>query len=196
MARFDAILSAVSRVEGAWDRLPTGSAAGQAASSPLKIEFRKLVQPLREEETQDPWASLVDYAVEVGSGRQSWRVDAGLRTGEAEGTDAFAVTYVWVRVGDRTGWGMAQHTDTVSANFEAILSPLGRIPQTRERLASLSAFSSGSVSSKVAPPPPACVDAVAPAEPKEPAAQGCTGPSSVARAPPSFPSAPGRGRGP
>jgi 2-isopropylmalate synthase len=175
-ANFDAILSAVSRVEGAWDRLPTGSAAGQAASSPLKIEFRKLVQPLREEETQDPWASLVDYAVEVGSGTQSWRVDAGLRTGEAvrriegegngvisafvagledllgtqidvreyaqqtlsEGTDAFAVTYVWVRVGDRTGWGMAQHTDTVSANFEAILSALGRIPQTRERLASLS----------------------------------------------------------
>jgi len=171
-ANFDAILSAVSRVPGAWDRLPTGSEAGRATSSPLKIEFRKLVQPLREQEDAAPPFSLRDYEIDLEPGAQRWRVDAGVdldgtverlegegngaisafvaglekRIGKridiceyaqqtlSEGTDAFAVTYVWIKVDGEAAWGMARHTDTVSANFNAILSALGRVPQLAKRL--------------------------------------------------------------
>jgi 2-isopropylmalate synthase len=176
-ANFDAILSAVTRVPGVWDRLADPSAGqGRYASSPLKIEFRKLVQPLRDQADLGEPVSLVDYRIELEA--QAWRVDASLRVGEgpverlsgagngaisafvaalearlgleieireyaqqtlSEGTDAFAVTYVWIKVGEETAWGMAEHTDTVSANFNAILSALGRVAQVRERLKSRSA---------------------------------------------------------
>jgi 2-isopropylmalate synthase len=173
-ANFDAILSAVSRIPGAWDRLPSRSPGGadRLTNSPLKIEFRKLVQPLREDEDREETVALLDYRIDLEPGARDWRVDASIQVGDgaaerlggagngaiaafvaalearlglsieireyaqqtlSEGTDAFAVTYVWIAAGGETAWGMAEHTDTVSANFNAILSALGRIAQAQER---------------------------------------------------------------
>ena len=173
-ANFDAIISAVSRIPGAWERLPaSASDRGQRlTNSPLKIEFRKLVQPLREEDRGEV-VTLLDYRIDLAAGAQAWRVSASIQVGDgdpeqlsgegngaiaafvaalearlelsieigeyaqqtlSEGTDAFAVTYVWIKVGEETAWGMAEHTDTVSANFNAILSALGSIAQVQERL--------------------------------------------------------------
>jgi 2-isopropylmalate synthase len=173
-ANFDAILSAVSRVPGAWDRLAERSSEGDLrASSPLKIEFRKLVQPLREQEGASEQIALRDYRIDFEPDRGIWQFTGTMGFGRApdqqvegqgngaisafvaaleqrlavaveireyaqqtlsEGTDAFAVTYVWVEVDGETAWGMAEHTDTVSANFNAILSALSRIAQVRERV--------------------------------------------------------------
>jgi 2-isopropylmalate synthase len=174
-ANFDAILAAVGRIPGAWDRLSTLSASDglQKASSPLKIEFRKLVQPLRGQADADRLCTLGEYRIDLDRETGVWRVDgllqsrgglaervsgkgngaisafvAGLeaRIGMAieiseyaqqtlsEGTDAFAVTYVWIKVDGETAWGMAEHTDTVSANFNAILAALARLPEAQERL--------------------------------------------------------------
>jgi 2-isopropylmalate synthase len=171
-ANFDAILAAVSRIPGAWDRLPAPSS--QRVNSPLKIEFRKLVQSLREQRDDGEPVALLDYRIDLVPGGRDWQVDASIRVGEgeverlngagngaisafvsaleerlglpieiweyaqqtlSEGTDAFAVTYVWIKVGEEAAWGMAEHTDTVSANFNAILSALRGIGQARERLA-------------------------------------------------------------
>jgi 2-isopropylmalate synthase len=171
-ANFDAILAAVSRIPGAWDRLPAPSS--QRVNSPLKIEFRKLVQSLPEQAGSGESVALLDYRIDLGPGGRDWQVDVSIRVGEgeverlsgagngaisafvaafeerlglpieiceyaqqtlSEGTDAFAVTYVWVKVGEEAAWGMAEHTDTVSANFNAILSALRDIGQVRERLA-------------------------------------------------------------
>jgi 2-isopropylmalate synthase len=46
----------------------------------------------------------------------------------SEGRDAAAISYVWISVEDHLAWGVAKHSDTVSANFYAILSALGRVP--------------------------------------------------------------------
>jgi hypothetical protein len=171
-ANFDAILAAVSRIPGAWDRLPAISS--QRINSPLKIEFRKLVQSLREQTDGGESVALLDYRIDLPPAGGDWQVDVSIRVGEgeverlsgagngaisafvaalekrlglqieigeyaqqtlSEGTDAFAVTYVWVKIGEEAAWGMAEHTDTVSANFNAILSALRGIGQVQERLA-------------------------------------------------------------
>jgi 2-isopropylmalate synthase len=168
-ANFDAILAAVGRVPGAWDSVE----GDHQVSSPLKIEFRKLVQPLRTQVDQDSPLMLIDYAVSPAEAEGTWRIEAGVSVGGeeretiegegngsiaafvaalegrlgvsieireyaqqtlSEGTDAYAVTYVWIAVGEATEWGMAEHTDTVSANFNAILSALGRIPAVAKQL--------------------------------------------------------------
>jgi len=167
-ANFDAILSAVTRVPGALDDLEEriATSAGLRANSPLKIEFRKLVQPLRDREDEGSPISMIDYEISPSEETGIWRIDASVRFGEgpveriqgtgngtisafvaalesrlgfeiqiheyaqqtlSEGTDAFAITYVSIEVDDLTAWGMAEHADTVSANFNAILSALGRI---------------------------------------------------------------------
>ena len=173
-ANFDAILSAISRIPEAWGRLAERtSGEGRGASSPLKIQFRKLVQPLREQEQGQRPLSLLDYRIDREPEGETWRFEGAVRVGGgpeeriegegngaisafvgalegrlgveidvreyaqqtlSEGTDAFAVTYVWVKAGGETAWGMAEHSDTVSANFEAILSALGRVAQVRERV--------------------------------------------------------------
>jgi 2-isopropylmalate synthase len=174
-ANFDAILAAVGRIPGAWDRLlALSSKSGlKKASSPLKIEFRRLVQPLRGQASQDQPLTVGEYSVDLAAETGVWTVESLLRSGEAsagrvrgegngaisafvaglegrigtaimiseyaqqtlsEGTDAFAVTYVWIKVDDQPAWGMAEHTDTVSANFNAILAALARIPTIQERL--------------------------------------------------------------
>jgi len=171
-ANFDAILAAVSRIPGAWDRLPAISS--QRINSPLKIEFRKLVQSLRGQTDGGESVALLDYRIDLSPAGGDWQVDVSIRVGEgeverlsgagngaisafvaalekrlglqieigeyaqqtlSEGTDAFAVTYVWVKIGEEAAWGMAEHTDTVSANFNAILSALRGIGQVQERLA-------------------------------------------------------------
>jgi len=174
-ANFDAILAALTRVPGAWDRYRARTDAQVQLSSPLKIEFRKLVQPLRTKADSDSPLVLVDYAVAPGEREGAWSIDATVKLdgGPAkqlrgagngaisafvaaleswlgvkidireyaqqtlsEGTDAFAVTYVWIAAGDGTAWGMAEHTDTVSANFNAILCALGRLPRVIESVPS------------------------------------------------------------
>jgi 2-isopropylmalate synthase len=168
-ANFDAVLAAVGRVPGVWDTVE----GEEQVSSPLKIEFRKLVQPLRTQVDAVSPLTLVDYAVSPAAVEGTWRIEAnvGLAGGEpetiegegngsiaafvaalearlgvsieireyaqqtlSEGTDAYAVTFVWIAVGEETEWGMAEHTDTVSANFNAILSALGRIPAVSRQL--------------------------------------------------------------
>ncbi len=179
-ANFDAILSAVTRVPGAWGRIEAVGPGKSHISSPLKIEFRKLVQPLRDRDEDFFPIALIDYAIgpppDGEEGR--WHIEATIALGDrpaeridgsgngaisafvaalesrlgtsieiqeyaqqtlSEGTDAFAVTYVWIEVGDETAWGMAEHADTVSANLNAILSALGRIPRIAAQLSQLSA---------------------------------------------------------
>lgn len=173
-ANFDAILSAVARVPGAWDRLGDRDSAGaeHQVSSPLKVEFRRLVQPLRDQHEEPSPVALVDYAVSQDKESETWRVEATVTVGGgpeeriegkgngaisafvaalearletsidiheyaqqtlSDGTDAFAVSYVWIEADGATAWGIAEHTDTVSANLKAILSALGRVPQISER---------------------------------------------------------------
>ncbi|MFL5901953.1 MAG: 2-isopropylmalate synthase [Solirubrobacterales bacterium] len=172
-ANFDAILSAVTRVPGAWDRLESGAdGKSREVSSPLKIEFRRLVQPLRDQSAEAPAMKLVDYEVSRGEEAGKWSLKARIELegssaerieGEGngviaafvdgleawlktsveireyaqqtlnEGTGAVAVSYVWVEAEDEAVWGMADHTDTVSANLNAVLSALGRIPRLRAR---------------------------------------------------------------
>jgi hypothetical protein len=59
------------------------------------------------------------------------------------GTDATAISYVWVTLGDDVGWGVASASDTVTANFDAILSALSRIPDAWERLRARSVAATG-----------------------------------------------------
>lgn len=175
-ANFDAILAALTRIPSAWDSLSAGSPGGSAqrASSPLKIEFRKLVQPLRKQADSDDIRGfkLVDYTIDAEGERGVWRFEGKVRDAEqavvgisgegngtisafvsaleswrgttievreyaqqtlGEGTDAVAVTYVWVAVDGVPVWGMAEHADTASANFNAILHALGQSPRTMGR---------------------------------------------------------------
>jgi 2-isopropylmalate synthase len=172
-ANFDAILSAVTRVPGAWNRLESGpDGKSREVSSPLKIEFRRLVQPLRAQSAEASAIKLVDYEVSPGEEAGQWSLKARIEVGGgsaeriegegngaiaafvdgletwletsveireyaqqtlSEGTGAVAVSYVWVEAEGETAWGMADHTDTVSANLNAVLSALGRIPRLRAR---------------------------------------------------------------
>ncbi len=170
-ANFDAILSAVTRVPNAWDRVDTLDSG--RVSSPLKIEFRKLVAPLRSQEPDGPLVTLMGYSILPDEMSHMWRVKGSVKFGErpgetiegegngtisafvaaleswlgatieireyaqqtlGDGTDAVAVSYVWIAADGETAWGMAEHTDTVSANFNAILNALGRVPNAWDRL--------------------------------------------------------------
>ena len=85
-ANFDAILAALTRMPRAWDGLGALSSDGaaQRASAPLKIEFRKLVQPLQKRGHGDDEHAyrLVDYAIDVDDGPGVWRFDGKVRRGE------------------------------------------------------------------------------------------------------------------
>jgi hypothetical protein len=53
----------------------------------------------------------------------------------SDGTDAKAMSYVKLSVGDDVAWGVGEDTDTAKANFDAILSAVSRIPNALGRLA-------------------------------------------------------------
>ncbi len=57
----------------------------------------------------------------------------------SDGTDAKAITYVKVSIGDDTTWGVGEDTDTAKANFDAIISAVSRVPNAWEPLAGASA---------------------------------------------------------
>jgi len=52
----------------------------------------------------------------------------------SDGTDAKAITYVKVSIGDDTTWGVGEDTDTAKANFDAILSAVSRVANSWEPL--------------------------------------------------------------
>jgi hypothetical protein len=53
----------------------------------------------------------------------------------SDGTDAKAMSYVKLSIGDDMAWGVGEDTDTAKANFDAILSAVSRIPNALERFA-------------------------------------------------------------
>jgi 2-isopropylmalate synthase len=53
----------------------------------------------------------------------------------SDGTDAKAISYVKLSIGDDTAWGVGEDTDTAKANFDAVLSAVTRIPGAPDRLA-------------------------------------------------------------
>jgi 2-isopropylmalate synthase len=52
----------------------------------------------------------------------------------SDGTDARAMSYVKLTIGNETAWGIGEDTDTAKANFDAILSAVSRIPNAWDRL--------------------------------------------------------------
>jgi 2-isopropylmalate synthase len=52
----------------------------------------------------------------------------------SDGTDAKAISYVKLSIGDDTAWGVGEDTDTAKANFDAVLSALTRVPGALDRL--------------------------------------------------------------
>jgi 2-isopropylmalate synthase len=46
----------------------------------------------------------------------------------SDGTDAKAISYVKLSIGDDTAWGVGEDTDTAKANFDAVLSAITRVP--------------------------------------------------------------------
>jgi 2-isopropylmalate synthase len=52
----------------------------------------------------------------------------------SDGTDAKAISYVKLSIGDDTTWGVGEDTDTAKANFDAVLSAVTRIPGAFDRL--------------------------------------------------------------
>jgi 2-isopropylmalate synthase len=46
----------------------------------------------------------------------------------SDGTDAKAISYVKLSIGDDTAWGVGEDTDTAKANFDAVLSAVTRVP--------------------------------------------------------------------
>jgi 2-isopropylmalate synthase len=54
----------------------------------------------------------------------------------SDGTDAKAISYVKLSIGDDTTWGVGEDTDTAKANFDAVLSALTRIPGALDRISS------------------------------------------------------------
>ena len=52
----------------------------------------------------------------------------------SDGTDARAMSYVKITVGDDTAWGVGEDTDTAKANFDAILAAVSRIPGAWDRV--------------------------------------------------------------
>jgi 2-isopropylmalate synthase len=53
----------------------------------------------------------------------------------SDGTDAKAISYVKLSIGDDTAWGVGEDTDTAKANFDAVLSAVTRVPGALDRLA-------------------------------------------------------------
>jgi hypothetical protein len=53
----------------------------------------------------------------------------------SDGTDAKAMSYVKLSIGDDMAWGVGEDTDTAKANFDAILSAVSRIPHALDRFA-------------------------------------------------------------
>src|SRR4051812_45229838 len=62
---------------------------------------------------------LLDVAIKVRDYQQQTLSD---------GTDAKAISYVKLNIGDDTAWGVGEDTDTAKANFDAVLSAVTRIP--------------------------------------------------------------------
>ncbi|HEX4751744.1 MAG TPA: 2-isopropylmalate synthase [Solirubrobacterales bacterium] len=56
----------------------------------------------------------------------------------SDGTDAKAISYVKLSIGDDTAWGVGEDTDTAKANFDAVLSALTRVPGALDHLAGAS----------------------------------------------------------
>ncbi len=172
-ANFDAISAAITRIPHAWDRIGANSWKSVTESRPLKIEFRKLLQPLYEEPNEEPVLRLIDYTVTPDRAHDLWRVvstvgfgdsPANLISGEGngtiaafvsaleswlglkikireyaqqtldEGSGAAAITYMWVSVDGHTCSGMGEHTDTVSANLNAILQAVERAPHALDSI--------------------------------------------------------------
>ncbi|HEX4307228.1 MAG TPA: alpha-isopropylmalate synthase regulatory domain-containing protein [Solirubrobacterales bacterium] len=52
----------------------------------------------------------------------------------SDGTDAKAISYVKLSIGDDTAWGVGEDTDTAKANFDAVLSAVTRIPGALDSL--------------------------------------------------------------
>lgn len=52
----------------------------------------------------------------------------------SDGTDAKAISYVKLSIGDDTTWGVGEDTDTAKANFDAILSAVSRMPHAWDHL--------------------------------------------------------------
>jgi 2-isopropylmalate synthase len=69
---------------------------------------------------------LLDVAIKVRDYQQQTLSD---------GTDAKAISYVKLSIGDDTAWGVGEDTDTAKANFDAVLSAVTRIPGALDRLA-------------------------------------------------------------
>jgi 2-isopropylmalate synthase len=53
----------------------------------------------------------------------------------SDGTDAKAISYMKLSIGDDTAWGVGEDTDTAKANFDAVLSAVTRIPGALDRFA-------------------------------------------------------------
>jgi 2-isopropylmalate synthase len=52
----------------------------------------------------------------------------------SDGADARAMSYVKLSIGNDTAWGAGEDTDTAKANFDAVLSAVGRIPNAWDQL--------------------------------------------------------------
>jgi 2-isopropylmalate synthase len=68
---------------------------------------------------------LLDVAIKVRDYQQQTLSD---------GTDAKAISYVKLSIGDDTAWGVGEDTDTAKANFDAVLSGVTRIPGALDHL--------------------------------------------------------------
>ncbi|HEX3563631.1 MAG TPA: 2-isopropylmalate synthase, partial [Solirubrobacterales bacterium] len=69
---------------------------------------------------------LLDVAIKVRDYQQQTLSD---------GTDAKAISYVKLSIGDDTAWGVGEDTDTAKANFDAVLSAVTRVPGALDHLA-------------------------------------------------------------
>jgi|GEM_PF-12591 len=199
-ANFDAILSAVSRVPSAWERLARMPDIEAETRSPLQFAFMAAVKealtgdaelpaddheaehhPASEEvlrlalEARDTRrATVVSHRIESDAMQRIWSVEASVRFGDRppehiegkgagaiaafvaavrdwlgieievrdyaqqtlkKGTDARAISFVGLSVGDEHAWGVDLDTDTVTANFHAVLSALSHVPHAWHRLA-------------------------------------------------------------
>jgi len=52
----------------------------------------------------------------------------------SDGTDAQAISYIKLSIGDDTTWGVGEDTDTAKANFDAILAAVTRVPHVWDRI--------------------------------------------------------------
>ncbi|MDP2711362.1 MAG: 2-isopropylmalate synthase [Solirubrobacteraceae bacterium] len=193
-ASFDAILSAVSRVPQAWERLDAQPVTTTAQADPHKDAFKKAVESYYSDEDLAPEdllrtvradtrarrrATVRHHRVTSDDSGTTWRLEATLQVGDgeqriagegngtvsafvdalvtwlgieievrdysqqtlSEGTAARAISYMWVTVDGEASLGVDEHSDTVTANFNAILTAVSGVPRAWTRVAPVPAAS-------------------------------------------------------